>query len=68
MKESIYTIPLTEVFEPKDGCPICRLRDILEKRMVDYITGAAMMELDVRIETNKKGFCLNHYNQMLKKL
>ena len=29
MKDSIYTIPLSEVLEPKDGCPICRLRNIL---------------------------------------
>ena len=66
MKHDICSIPISEVFEPKDGCPVCRLRDILEKRMVEYITGAAMMEPDVRIETNKKGFCLHHYNRMLK--
>ncbi|MBQ2939886.1 MAG: hypothetical protein IJE00_05905 [Clostridia bacterium] len=65
MKHDICSIPISEVFEPKDGCPICRLRDMLEKKMVEYITGAAMMEPDVRIETNKKGFCLNHYNRML---
>ena len=66
MKESIYTIPISEVFEPKDGCPICRLRDTLEKRSIEYIMGAAMMEPDVRIETNKQGFCTEHFNMMLK--
>lgn len=65
MKESIYTIPVNEVFEPKDGCPICRLRDMLESRAVEYIMGAAMMEPDVRIETNEQGFCSRHFNQML---
>lgn len=35
--------------------------------MVDYITGAAMMEPDVRIETNKQGFCFPHYQMMLAK-
>ena len=27
MRDSIYTIPISEVFEPKCGCPICRMRD-----------------------------------------
>ncbi|MEG1886759.1 MAG: DUF6062 family protein [Oscillospiraceae bacterium] len=66
MREDICTIPISEVFEPKDGCPICRMRNLLENRMIDYILGAAMMEPDVRIETNKKGFCREHFEQMLK--
>ena len=65
MRDDITSIPISEVFEPKEGCPICRLRDMLEERSVTYITGAAMMEPDVRIETNKKGFCRYHYGQML---
>lgn len=65
MRDDITSIPISEVFEPKDGCPVCRLRDMLEERSVTYITGAAMMEPDVRIETNKKGFCHHHYGQML---
>lgn len=67
MRESILTIPINEIFEPKEGCPICRMRDILEKRTVDYIMGAAMMEPDVRIETNRLGFCHTHFEQMLEK-
>lgn len=65
MRYDITNIPVAEVFEEGDGCPICRLRNMLEKRAVEYITGAAMMEPDIRIETNKKGFCLTHYRQML---
>ncbi len=67
MREDITSIPVTEVFEENDGCPICRMRDILETRVTDYITGAAMMEPDVRCETNERGFCLTHYRQLLKK-
>lgn len=66
MREDITSIPISEVFEPKDGCPICRMRNLLEKRMAEYITGAAMMEPDVRIETNKLGFCIDHYRLILK--
>lgn len=66
MRESILTIPVNEIFEPKCGCPICRMRDMLEKRTTEYIMGAAMMEPDVRIETNRLGFCKTHFDQMLK--
>ncbi len=67
MRYDITNIPVTEVFEEGDGCPICRLRNKLEDRAVEYITGAAMMEPDIRTETNKQGFCLDHYRQMLKR-
>ena len=49
MREDICSIPISEIFEPKDGCPFCRMRDMLEDRMATYITGAAMMEPDVRV-------------------
>ncbi len=29
MREDICSIPVNEVFEPKDGCPFCRMRDML---------------------------------------
>jgi hypothetical protein len=65
MREDLCTIPINEVFEPKDGCPFCRMRDMLEDRMATYITGAAMMEPNVRIETNRLGFCNDHFNMIL---
>ena len=39
---------------------------MLEERSTKYITGAAMMEPDVRIKTNEKGFCYRHFSMMLK--
>lgn len=65
MRESILTIPISEIFDPRCGCPICRMRDMLEDRCVEYIMGAAMMEPDVRIETNRLGFCKTHFDKML---
>lgn len=64
MRESILTIPINEIFEETCGCPICRLRDMLEFRTIDYIMGAAMMEPDVRLETNRLGFCRDHLRKM----
>ncbi|MCH5194941.1 MAG: hypothetical protein J1F11_13360 [Oscillospiraceae bacterium] len=66
MRESILTIPISDILEPKEGCPICRMRDTLEQRTVEYIMGDAMMEPDVRIETNRTGFCHTHFGQLLK--
>ena len=63
MKETIYTIPINEAFEAKCGCPLCTLRRKLERDSVEYIMGAAMMEPDVRIETNKRGFALQLSSQ-----
>ena len=65
MRDDICTIPVSEVFEVNDGCPICRMRDIVEEHIIDYILGDAMMEPDVRIETNKVGFCEFHYGKMM---
>ncbi len=66
MREDICTIPVSDVFEVKDGCPICRMYSVLEQRATEYITGAAMMEPDVRVVTNKKGFCGSHLYKMVK--
>jgi len=65
MKESIYTIPISEAFETGEGCPFCRIHSRLEQHFVEYITGPAMMEPDVRIKTNEKGFCRHHYDMTL---
>lgn len=66
MKEDICTIPINEIFDESDGCPFCRLQRMLEERAVDYISGAAMMEPDIRIMTNEKGFCDRHYDSLIK--
>jgi hypothetical protein len=72
MFERIYTIPVNEAFDeslsdtaPIGSCPFCRLQAKLEQNELDLILGASMMEPDIRIQTNKKGFCANHFDQML---
>lgn len=67
--EQIYTIPVNEVFElcgedKSCGCPFCSLYNKLENDELDLILGASMMEPDVRIKTNKEGFCKTHYDMM----
>jgi hypothetical protein len=64
MKESIYTIPVNEAFEEYESeeklCPFCRLYKKLQENELDLILGASMMDPDIRIKTNKTGFCSKH--------
>ena len=67
--EQIYTIPVNESFELSGadhscGCPFCTLYNKLENDELDLILGASMMEPNVRIQTNKEGFCKTHYDMM----
>ncbi len=66
MQENICSIPINDVFLPKDGCPLCRMRDMLEERRAEYITGSAMMEPSVRVKTNEQGFCFRHFEMMVR--
>lgn len=64
-----FTIPVNEAFEasaadPARGCPFCALYRMLEENELDLILGASMMEPDIRIRTNKEGFCRLHYDMM----
>lgn len=62
--EKIYTIPVNEAFAESGSCPFCRMKKQLEEREIDLILGASMMEPDVRIKTNEKGFCSRHFRRM----
>jgi hypothetical protein len=67
MPEKIFTIPINEAFDERDGCPLCRMRDKLEEQTLESALGAAMMEPSVRIEMNKEGFCSPHLQSMYRK-
>ncbi len=65
MRDDICTIPVSEIFEEENGCPLCRMHDKVEERIINYILGDAMMEPDVRVMTNEIGFCPDHYAKMM---
>ena len=70
--EKIYTIPVNEAFDKSAedkscGCPMCSLQRMLEENELEIILGAAMMEPDIRIKTNKLGFCGKHYDMMFER-
>lgn len=64
MAEKIYTIPINEAFDRYEGCPLCFLVNKLQDSTLDYCLGAAMMEPDVRMEMNSKGFCKDHAEKL----
>lgn len=66
MKEQLYTIPLMDAFRAHEECPFCFIERNLEQHAIDFTlgSGASYMEDDVRAETDKMGFCKEHYRQM----
>lgn len=60
MKETIYTIPVTEAFSEECECPVCLLEKKLEDEYINYFLGPSLMEPDHRTETNHDGFCRDH--------
>ncbi len=65
MKETICTIPINDIFNLHDGCPFCRMYEMLEKQYATFITGSAMMDPETRVATNKKGFCPRHFEKIV---
>lgn len=67
MKEKIYTIPVTEAFKLDCECSMCVLEKNYEKKCLEYFLGPSLMEPDIRIKTNKMGFCQKHYELLYNK-
>lgn len=64
MKEKLYTIPVNDAFAKESECPICSMYDAIEKSAIDFTMGESYMEDDVRMETDKVGFCEKHIRMM----
>lgn len=66
MKEKLYTIPLNDAVNAKDECPFCYIERAVEQDLIDFVlgSGSSYMESDVREETDKAGFCREHFKKM----
>ena len=66
MKEQLYTIPLMDAFRAEDECPFCYIERNVEQNALDFVLGpqASYMQDHVRAETDKMGFCREHYQKM----
>ncbi len=63
-REQIYTIPVNDAFNQKRICPLCYLKNTRTEQLVEYYLGPSLMESDNRLETNKKGFCNDHFTDL----
>lgn len=66
MKEKLYTIPLNDAVNANDECPFCFVWRSLEQDMIDFVLGscASYMEADMRANTDKEGFCQEHFKKL----
>ncbi len=67
MKEQLYTIPVNEAFDNRCECPICVMYHKIEEGALDFTLGPSYMEDDVRMVTDKLGFCEEHVEKMYKR-
>ena len=66
MKEHIHTIPVIEALREPGLCAFCAMLKKLDENAIRFIMGPAYMEDDVRMKTNKSGFCKKHMEAMYK--
>lgn len=64
MKDTIYTIPLTDAFHAEDECPFCFIHKKLEQDAIAFTLGASYMEDDIREVTDRTGFCPTHFKKL----
>lgn len=64
MKDTLYTIPLTDAFKSGDECPFCFIHRKLEHDAISFTLGASYMEDDIRAQTDALGFCSDHYKKL----
>lgn len=64
MKEVLYDIPVNDIFDTPCECPVCAMRKKLEDEGVAFAMGPSYMEDDIRLITDKIGFCERHMKMM----
>ena len=64
MKEQLYTIPVNDIFDKPCECPVCAMKLKLENDAVSFAMGPSYMEDDIRLTTDKIGFCARHMQMM----
>lgn len=64
VKYHIDTIPVWDAMKLDGECFLCALRRKTELGEVERYLGASVMEPDVRIQVNRKGFCRDHQRML----
>ncbi|MCL2224837.1 MAG: DUF6062 family protein [Defluviitaleaceae bacterium] len=64
MPDHIHTIPVLDALREPKACAFCVMYEKLESDSIQFVMGPSYMEDDVRMETNKIGFCKRHLDAM----
>ncbi|MCH5155376.1 MAG: hypothetical protein J1F69_02110 [Clostridiales bacterium] len=64
MQYQIQTMPIWDAYKSHDGCPLCKIYNDREKRLVGQYLAENVMDPDFRTESNRIGFCPEHIRQM----
>lgn len=64
MNYHIGNMLIYQEFNDANECPLCAIRGILEKRLVEQYLNESVMEDFQRHMVNEKGFCLHHTEMM----
>ena len=64
MKYHIDTIPIWDAAKKDGECLLCALERRTELGEAERYLGASVMEPDVRIQVNSKGFCRKHHGML----
>ena len=60
MQYHIQTTPIWDAFRSDCDCPMCKLYDRVQSRLVKQYVDEAVMEPSARIKVNARGFCPRH--------
>ncbi|MBR4080176.1 MAG: hypothetical protein IKK21_00105 [Clostridia bacterium] len=64
MRYHIDTIPVWDAMKLDGECPLCAMRRKMELSETERYLGASVMEPDVRLQVNAKGFCRRHHEML----
>ncbi len=64
MKIQLETIPVWDALKKDDECFICALMKEAERDGIKYYLSSAIMTPEIRVETNKYGFCTKHFSAL----
>lgn len=60
MQYHIQTAPIWDAFRSECDCPMCRLYERVQHRLIKQYVNDAVMEPSSRIKVNARGFCPRH--------
>lgn len=64
MKIVLETIPVWDALKENAECPMCSLMKRAESDALSYYMSSSVMTPEVRVETNRYGFCHHHLKMM----